>query len=161
MKGARVFDNVSLQPQALWRFKTLLECFEFEVPDSAMDVDLTELVEKTVDVEIANETWEGKQRPKVAGFIGAGGTAEKDEGEDEGEEADEADEEEEEEKKPVRKSKGGKTESKSKYRVGQAVSFKDDKGKTLKGTLTMVSDVDVVVDVKGEEWDLAVADLIQ
>src|SRR5271170_3613659 len=43
-KGARIYDNTSLQPQALWRLKTLLECFGEEVPDSSMDLDLEGLV---------------------------------------------------------------------------------------------------------------------
>jgi hypothetical protein len=159
LKGARVYDNVSLLPQALWRFKTLLECFQIEVPDSAMDIDLADLIGLSVDVEITNETYQGKQRPKVTGFLSAGGESGATDGEDtDNDKDDEA--EDDDDKKGDDKKKGAAKKTTSKNRVGASVKFKDDKGKTLTGTITAVDGDDVTVDVKGEEWELDADDLI-
>ena len=32
--GATIFDNISLQPQSLWRFRTILECLGYEVEEA-------------------------------------------------------------------------------------------------------------------------------
>lgn len=160
VKGARVWDNCSLQPQALWRFKTLLECFGEEVPDSAMDIDLDDLVGKSVDAELTNEEYQGKKRPRITGFLGAGGES----GAETTGEADDDDDKKDDEKDDDDKKGGAKKKTAgktAKYRVGQAVKFKDDKDKIQKGTVTAVDGGDVTVDVKGEEWELDADDLIE
>lgn len=95
-KGGAVWDNLPLVPQALWRLKGLLEALGVEVPDSSMDIDLTELEGQEASLQIVNENFEGKDRPKVTNY-GSPGEADADEGESEEEE------EEEEEDKPVKK----------------------------------------------------------
>lgn len=42
-KGAPAYYNTSLQPQALWNLRGVLEALEMEVPDSTMELDLAEL----------------------------------------------------------------------------------------------------------------------
>lgn len=159
-KGANIYDNTSLQPQALWRLKTLLECLGQEVPDSSLDLNLGDLVGSETDAEITNETYEGKQKPRITGFLGEGGAAsstkttpskaKKNEEESEEEDSDE----EEEEEKPSKK----KTKS-AKFKVGQKVKFDDDDGKTQRGTITSIDGDESTVDVKGEEWTIDLAEL--
>lgn len=76
-KGAVVYDNTSLKPTALWRLKTLLECLGMTV-DGKLGLNLGELKGKALLVNIANETYQGKQKPRITDFvrgIGSGGSA--------------------------------------------------------------------------------------
>lgn len=196
--GARLYDNISLLPQALWRFKTLLECVGLEVEDGEMEIDPDDLIGKELKVEVTNERWEGKDRPKVTGYDNAGedeseedGDGEKadddaeddddedekksskkdkkkdkkkskkdDDDEDDDDEDDEKDDDEdddeeddEDDKKSKKKSKDKK--SKSKFKTGQKVTFKDEKGKTVKGVVTDVDGDTVKVEDKGgDEWEV-------
>ena len=63
-KGASVYDNTSLQPQALWRLKTLFECMGIDV-DGKMNINPDAYKGKQVMATIANETYQGKQKPRL------------------------------------------------------------------------------------------------
>ena len=67
-KGASVYDNTSLQPQALWRLKTLFECMGIDV-DGKMNINPDAYKGKQVMATIANETYQGKQKPRISGFL--------------------------------------------------------------------------------------------
>lgn len=159
-KGALVYDNTSLQSQSLWRLKSLLECLGVEVPDSAMDFDPSDVVDSELDAEITNETFEGKQKPRLTAFLGEGGsapaatTSKKKASKKVEEEEEESEEEEEEEETPKKVAS-----KKSKVKVGQKVRFKDDDGKSHRGTITAIDGDEATVDVKGEEWSLDSAEL--
>src|ERR1700760_1204298 len=90
-KGALLFDNLSLQPQALFRLKALCDACGVEA-DSAVDLDLDDLVGTEIVVDVENEEYEGKKRSRVVGYAEAGSEAE-----EEGEEEDDSEDEEEEE----------------------------------------------------------------
>jgi hypothetical protein len=98
-EGKTLYTNLSLQPQALWKMRDFLEAAGQEIPKKAMDLDLDDLVGLELGVIVENETYQGKRRPNVVGFLEAD---EVDSSENEEEEA-----EEEEEEKPKGK-KGGK-----------------------------------------------------
>ena len=156
-EGAVVWDNTSLQPQALWRLRTLLECLGYEVPDGLMDVPYEEICEdEEVEcyIEITNENYEGKDKPRVTGFLPASadiGSPEKEE---------EEEEEEEEPPKKSKKSKKTKKSSKAKFRVGSKVKFKDEEGDTVKGMITETDgETATVEDSKGDEWDVGIEEL--
>lgn len=172
-KGSTIWDNVVLVPQALWRFKTLLEMWGHEVPDGEMDIDPDDLVgeDKELVLEIVNEEYRSKMRPRITGFLALEGYEEPEEEEEEKsdkkegksgkadkrvgkEEKEEAGEEEEEEK-------GGKATKKlSKIKEGTKVQFEDDKGKTVKGTVTGVDGKTVTVEDKNEDsWELDIGDV--
>lgn len=72
-KGFKLFHNCSLQPQALFNLKAVLQALGFEIPDQAFDLDLGELVGLSCHVEVAHETYEGKKRPRIVGFEGLEG----------------------------------------------------------------------------------------
>jgi hypothetical protein len=197
-KGGVIWDNISLTPQALWRLKGLLEALEIEVPDGAMDVDLSELEGQECSIQVTNERYEGKDRPRVTGY-GSPGEAEEEEGEEEEdedervgkkpkvkpktekkkpvkdedeeeeseeeEEEEEDDEEEEEEseeeddekpKKPSKKPAGKvKPSSKSKFKEGQKVKFKDEDGNLVRGVVLEVDgDTVKIEDKEGTEWEI-------
>lgn len=68
-KGSTVYDNTSLQPQALWRLKGLLEAMKVDVEDGKQGINFGELKGKTCRVEIAHETYQGKDKARISGFV--------------------------------------------------------------------------------------------
>lgn len=161
-KGAVIWDNISLTPQALWRLKGLLEALEMEVPDGTMDLDLDELVGQTSTIEITNETYEGKQRPRITGYGSAGETEGEPEEEEEkpkkkGSKSTAKDEPEEEEDPPVRNKKSA---GKTKFKEGSKVTFEDDDGKTVKASITEIDgDSCTVEDRNGDQYEIDLSDL--
>lgn len=177
-KGATIWDNVSLTPQALWRLKTLMEVMEMDVPDGSMEVDPDDFVgeDHEIVIEIINEKYQGKDQARIMGFGGEESEDEEDDNKDDDdddqddkpakkpksskkpskdeEEEDDDDkdeeEEEEEEEKPAKKPK--KTDAKlgktPKIKEGSKVKFEDDDGDTVKGTVTEVDDDTVKVEDK-------------
>lgn len=102
-KGALIYDNLSLQPQALFRLKALCEAVGLEA-DGASDIDLDELVGQEILVDVENETYEGKKRPRAVGYAAIDSASEEEESEEEEEDeeseeedADDAEDEEEDE----------------------------------------------------------------
>lgn len=84
-KGAKLYHNCSLQPQALFNLKGVLEALGFTIPTKAFDLDLSELLGLECEVEVGHETYEGKKRARILEFINPE-EAEEDEDEDEDEE---------------------------------------------------------------------------
>jgi len=148
-KGAKVWDNTSLQPQALWRLKGLLESLGEDDLDGEFDLDPEKYIGEEAVLEITNEEYEGKQKPRVTAFMS--NMPAKDDDEDE--------------KKPAKKKAASKKveeeeeADEGEFSKGQKVSFKDEKGKTQKGTVVSVDGDSITVDVKGEEWELDASDL--
>jgi len=136
VKGTTVYDNTSLQPQALWRLRGLLEAMGVEVEEGEMDLDFDDLVGHTCGLEVVNEEYQGKKKPRVTGFYSP------DQGDGETEEA------------PAKSSK-----SSPKFKVGQRVKFQDDDGTTQKGTIESIDGDSVSVDVKGESWEVELENL--
>lgn len=115
-KGAKLFHNTSLQPQALWKLRQMLEALGVETEEGAMSLNLTEYVGLQLGVEVDNEEYDGKTRTRVVDVFSLDDPDEdeddgkdeeveddsdededEDDGDDEEEEVDEEDEEEEEE----------------------------------------------------------------
>lgn len=149
-KGGRVWDNTSLQPQALWRLAKLLRYLGVEDIEGEMDLDLGSYIGRQVRVEILNETYQGKRKPRITDFLLSDG--------DEAEAEEEVEEEEEEEApaKPVSKKK---VSSASKLKVGAKVKFTDDEGDVQKGVLTELDGDTAKIDVKGEEWEVELSEV--
>lgn len=68
-KGAKLYENCSLQPQALFKLKSLLIGLGFSIPKKAFDLDLKELIGLTCDVEVGHEKYEGKTRARILTYI--------------------------------------------------------------------------------------------
>lgn len=142
-KGATIYDNTSLQPQALWRLKGLLEVLGFDIPDSAMTIDLKGLVGKKAKLEITNEEYRGKQKPRVTAFNGASeAAASKAKSKLKPGEGDEPDDEDEDE------------DDSPKFKKGQKVSFKDEDGTRYKGVVVSVEGDTATVKVDDDEYEV-------
>lgn len=85
-KGAKLYENCSLQPQALFKLKSLLIGLGFSIPNKAFDLDLTELIGLSCEVEVGHEKYEGKTRARILSYIDPDGDDddESDDDEDEG-----------------------------------------------------------------------------
>ena len=68
-KGVTVYDNTSLKSTALWRLKGLLECLGIDVANGKQGINFGELKGKTCRVKIANETYQGKEKPRISEFL--------------------------------------------------------------------------------------------
>lgn len=68
-KGAKLYHNCSLLPQALFNLKNVLEALGFEIPTKAFDLDLSDLLGLECEVEVGHETYEGKKKARILEFI--------------------------------------------------------------------------------------------
>lgn len=106
---AKVWDNLVLTPNALWKMRSLLEAAGVEIDEEEeyeyTADDLLDLEE--FDVELVNEDWEGRPRPRVVSFAALGTHTE--DGDDDEEEEDE--DEEDEDEKPTKRLKSKKSKS--------------------------------------------------
>lgn len=158
--SALLYDNLSLSPKALWKLKGLLETLGVEVPDSSMELDLEEYIGMEMTVTIANEEYQGKDRPKISQYGG------------------ELDSESRKSGKPSKSgdSSSGSTSKKTPKKdedndddrpeAGDVVKFTDD-GKEYIGKIKSIEDdMATVVQGKndkerknGDEWEIPIGDL--
>lgn len=68
-KGFKLFENCSLQPQALFKLKSILMALGVDIPDGAFDLNLKDLIGLTCEVEVGHEVYEGKKRARILEFI--------------------------------------------------------------------------------------------
>lgn len=64
-KGAKLYENCSLQPQALFKLKSVLLALGMDIPNKAFDLNLRDLIGLTCEVEVGHETYEGKKRARI------------------------------------------------------------------------------------------------
>jgi len=150
-KGARIYDNTSLQPQALWRLAKLLRALKEDDLEGTKDLDLASYNGREIEVEIVNETYQGKRKPRVTDFIVEGSVEVGDE--------ETSDEDEEEEEAPPTKKSVVKKASKGGLKLGSKVRFEDDEGTVQKGTLTEIDGDTAKIDVKGDEWEVELSEV--
>ena len=177
--GAKIHENISLVPQALWKLKTLLEVLEIDPQEDDVGAEeyASELMEKSCTIIVRNEMFEGTERPKVTGYGGAEESeAEeeddeeeeeepkvrnkrkaKDEEEDEEEDADDSEDEDEDEEEEAPKKKVSVKKGASKIKEGSRVKFDDGDGNIIKGTITSLDDGTATVEDKsGDEYEVPV-----
>ena len=95
-KGSLLFYTCSLQPQALFKLKVVLEALGYEIPEGNFNLDIDELIDLECSVEVAHETYEGKKRARIVEFITSDDSDEDEEDEDtDDEDEDDSDDEDE------------------------------------------------------------------
>jgi hypothetical protein len=182
--GSTVFDNVTLVPQALWVLRTMLECAGYEIPDAEYDLDVDALIGIEVGLDIVNEEYENKDRPKVAGYMpmkiaeaavaevwgedaddAAPGGLQGANPDDEEEEYEDEEEDEEEEAAPKRraKTKTKKAAAKKKagpLKIGARVTFEGEDEEEVRGVIEFLEDgMATVVDDEEGEWEIPIDEL--
>ena len=86
-KGAKLFENCSLQPQALFKLKSVMLALGMDIPNGSFDLDTNDLVGLNCEVEVGHETYEGKKRARILEYINAEEADEEEEDPDEGEDS--------------------------------------------------------------------------
>lgn len=86
-KGAKLYENCSLQPQALFKLKSVLLALGIDIPNKAFDLNLRDLIGLTCEVEVGHEVYEGKKRARILQY---------NDPEDSGEEEEDSDEDDDE-----------------------------------------------------------------
>lgn len=97
-KGAKLFENCSLQPQALFKLKSVMLALGMNIPEGSFDLDTNDLVGLNCEVEVGHETYEGKKRARILEYINAEEADEEEEDSDDSDEEDDEDEVDLEEK---------------------------------------------------------------
>lgn len=69
-KGAKLWDQTSLQPQALFRLREVLVALGLDVPDDVMELNLEDMIGLTCGVVVGLEEYQGKKRAKITDYIG-------------------------------------------------------------------------------------------
>lgn len=82
-KGAKLYENCSLQPQALFKLKSVLLALGMDIPNKAFDLNLRDLVGLTCEVEVGHEVYEGKKRARILQYNDPEETQEDDSDEEE------------------------------------------------------------------------------
>ena len=86
-KGAKLFENCSLQPQALFKLKSVMLALGMDIPEGSFDLDTNDLVGLNCEVEVGHETYEGKKRARILEYINAEEADEEEEDSDEEEDS--------------------------------------------------------------------------
>lgn len=68
-KGKKVWHNCSLQPQALFNLRGVLEALGFEVPQGPMELDPADLIGEKCGAAVAHEVYEGKKKARAVEFF--------------------------------------------------------------------------------------------
>ena len=161
--GKKLFHNCSLQPQALFNLRAVLEALGQEVPQGVMEFDPADLIGETCGASVVHELYEGKTKARIAEFFSAeelGGEAEAPAAKAKPAAKAPA----KEETAPTSKKKKGPAKpAEPEIEVGAAVSFTDEDGKEVTGEVIAIEGEEYTVKVgvgkKAEEWGLELSDL--
>lgn len=82
-KGAKLYENCSLQPQALFKLKSVLLALGMDIPNKAFDLNLRDLVGLTCEVEVGHEVYEGKKRARILQYNDPEDTQDENDGDEE------------------------------------------------------------------------------
>ncbi len=169
--GSVVFDNFSLQPQSLWVLRSCLDCMGYDTPDAEYEFDPDDLLGATCGLEVVNEEYEGRDRPKAVGYMPVD-VAEasdlyiaRDSIEEEEEEQEEQEEEEEapppkSKRRAAAKKKAPAKKKSTALRPGARVTFEDDNEDIIPGVIEFVEDdMATVVDDNEDSWEIPLEEL--
>lgn len=68
-QGSKLYENCSLQPQALFKLKSVLIALGLDIPNKAFDLDLKDLIGMTCEADVGHEVYEGKKKARILEYI--------------------------------------------------------------------------------------------
>lgn len=68
-QGSKLYENCSLQPQALFKLKSVLIALGLDIPNKAFDLDLKDLIGLTCEADVGHEVYEGKKKARILEYI--------------------------------------------------------------------------------------------
>lgn len=89
-QGSKLYENCSLQPQALFKLKSVLIALGLDIPNKAFDLDLKDLIGMTCEADVGHEVYEGKKKARILEYIDPS-DSDSDSDEDDSEDEDEDD----------------------------------------------------------------------
>lgn len=163
-EGKKVYHNCSLQPQALFNLRGVLEALGFEVPQGVMELDPADMIGETCGGTVQLEVYEGKKRPRIVEFFSADELGEEATAKPAAKAAPakKAAEPEAPAAKPAAKKKAAPKEEPADepaIEIGSKVSFTDDEGDEQLGKVTAIEDDTATVKVGKEEWEISLSEL--
>lgn len=87
-EGSALYYITSLSEKSLWNLKSLLEALNVELPEDAVDLDLSEMVDLELMVTVEHDTYEGKKQARIVDFWAADGDKDDDDGKKKGKKKD-------------------------------------------------------------------------
>ena len=75
-KSSKAWFVTSLGEKSLWNLRGWLEALGVEIPESASEIDVEDLVGMTINVDIEHEEYEGKTRARIVDYHSAGEASE-------------------------------------------------------------------------------------
>ena len=90
-QGSKLYENCSLQPQALFKLKSVLIALGMDIPNKAFDLDLKDLIGLTCEAEVGHETYEGKKKARILEYLDPSDSEDEDDDSDDSDEEDEDD----------------------------------------------------------------------
>lgn len=135
-EGTKAWDNMSLQPQALWKLRSFMEAAGEETEDGEMEIDPQDFVGLVVQANVIHEPYKGKEKHRIDTYSPA---------------EDDTPAKGSSKKRPS-KNEEPEDETTPQWKVNQKVSFKDGK-KTLTGKVKEIDGDQVTVLVKGVSKD--------
>jgi len=144
-EGKKAYDNFSLQPQALWKLRGLMEAAGLEVVDGEMEIDIDSFKGVVVIADVIHEDYKGKPKTRINGYSAAEDT--------------DTESAEVTKKKILRKpSNSEDTDDEPAFKVKSRVSFKDGKTK-MEGVVTAIDGETYTVRVGRDEYEMGADDL--
>jgi hypothetical protein len=67
--GAILYDNISHSPAAHFKIAQLMRCLGFELPEGEESVDAEDFLEEEGTVEVINEEYDGKDKPRIVEYL--------------------------------------------------------------------------------------------
>ena len=149
-KGTKAWDNMSLQPQSLWKLRGFLEAAGFPTEDGAMQLDPDEMIGLMVNGDVFHEEYKGKTKHRIGSYSGV-------------EDSTAAAAEEEEAPAPATSKKKKPApppdeDDAPTWAKKQKVAFMDGK-KRLVGTITGIDGDAITVKVGEDEYEMGADDL--
>jgi len=148
--GTKAWDNMSHQPQALWKLRSFMEAAGIETTDGPMEVDPDDFVGLVVTASVIHEEYRGRPKHRIDTYM-----------KDAEESSEEAETTSNSKKKTAKK---GADDDETEWKIKQKVSFMDGK-KKITGVISKVDGDKIDVVVKGVskeadgEYELAPTDL--
>ncbi len=142
-KGVQAYHNTSLAPQALWNLKNVLEALGMEVPDSSLEVKLSELPDLECGATLERTTWENKSKMQIVDFFPL------DDLEDDEDDDDEDDDDEEDDDKGKEESDDDEEEEEDDEEDNEEITEEEIKGMSSDELDELVDDNEIDVDLEG------------
>lgn len=161
-KGKKLFHNCSLQPQALFNLRGVLEALGFEVPQGVMELDTADMIGESCGASVAHEQYQGKTKARPVEFFPAEELNQEDDPAPTSTKVVKKEQKEKEAETPTPTTSKKKASAPT-FSEGDKVTFTDDEGNDLTGTITGIEDdvftVTTGTGKKAEEWELEASDL--